>query len=51
MKVYAVMQGWDYEGYDLDSVWASMESAEKRKQEIIAEDACDCAHIREVEVQ
>ena len=51
MKVFIVELGWDYEGYSIDSVYATRESAEKRKAEAESQDIADGVYVREFEVQ
>lgn len=38
MTVYVVMMGWDFEGEQLDTVWASREAAERRARTLLLPD-------------
>ena len=37
MKVYIVMEGYDYEGYSVNTVCATLEAAEQAKAELEAD--------------
>lgn len=55
MKVWVVEKGYDYEGFDIDSIWLTYEEANNRRMEIEKNKkgnifSCDYVDIEEIEV-
>jgi hypothetical protein len=51
MKVFLVLEAFDYEGFEVDSVWSNRSGAKKRKAELEAGDISWTIEIMEKELQ
>ena len=51
MKIFIVEYGWDYEGYNVDSVYATRDAAERKRLELERLGQGDTITVTEYEVQ